>query len=233
MALTKPQKKETDLADIDVQEAYSATEEFINKHQQTILIVTSAIALAIVGYFVFTTFYLAPMEKEAQAQIFHAQQYFERDSFRLALNGQADNMGFIEIMDDYGMTTTGNLASYYAGICYLRLGEFDEAIDHLSSFSSDDDVLSSMALGAMGDAYMEQENEDKGISYYVKAANNNKNDFTAPIFLFKAGMSMEKNGQYGDALKMYERIQADYPKSPEAKDIQKYLTRVKEKQQAG
>ena len=221
-------KKETDLVDIDVQEAYSKTEEFINNNQQTITIITAVVAVIIGGYFAFTQLYLKPQEEQAQSDIFKAQQHFERDSFRLALNGTPGSMGFLEIIDEYGMTKTANLANFYAGICYLRLKEFDSAIDYLDDFGSDDDVLSSIALGSMGDAYMELGETDKGINYYVKAANNNTNEFSAPIYLFKAGLSMENEGRYKDAKEMYERIQADYPDSAEGRDIARYLARVKE-----
>ena len=229
----KPKKKETDLVDIDVQEAYSVTEEFINKNQQVITIITVGIALIIGGYFAFNQFYVKPQEARAQVDIFPAQRFFEQDSFRLALNGFGDNLGFLGIIDEYGMTKTGNLANYYAGICYLRMSEFDSAIEYLKDFSSDDDVLGSMALGAIGDAYMELEEEDEGINYYVKAADNNKNEFSAPLFLFKAGLGMEKNGRLNDAKEMYKRIQNDYPESQEGRDIVRYLTRVEEKIQAG
>ena len=50
-----------------------------------------------------------------------AEIYFEKDSFNLALNGDLNSAGFIDIADDYSSTKTGKLANYYAGICYLNL----------------------------------------------------------------------------------------------------------------
>ena len=93
--------------------------------------------------------YLAPLEEDAQTEMFMAELYFQKDSFALALNGDEQYEGFLSISDDYGLTKAGNLANYYAGLCYLNLGEFENAIDYFSDFSSDDIILSSLALGCI------------------------------------------------------------------------------------
>jgi tetratricopeptide (TPR) repeat protein len=159
--------------------------------------------------------------------MFGAVNHFERDSFRLALNGDGSFLGFNDIIDEYGSTPAGNLAHYYAGISNLRLGNFDEAISQLQSFSSDDLIISTMALGAIGDAYSELNDNEEAVSYYVKAVENNPNDFTTPIFLFKAGLMYEILGDWEEALRYYKRIETEYPKSKEARDIQKYITRAR------
>ena len=210
-----------------VEEALSKTEHFIEKNQKIILYVVGALVVLIGGYMAFKKFYLGPKEKEAQSQMFWAEKYFEKDSLNLALNGDGNYLGFIDIIDEYGMTKSADLAHYYAGMCYLKKGQFEEAIDYLEDFDSDDQIVCSMAKGALGDAYMELGDNDKALDYYMKAADNNNNLFTTPMFLMKAGWTYEIMGNYAEALKLYERIRKDYYKSYESREIEKYIARAK------
>ena len=209
-----------------VEHALSNSELFIEKNQKIIMYVVGAIVLIIGGYIGFKKFYLAPKEKEAQSQMFWAERYFEKDSLNLALNGDGNNPGFIDIIDQYGMTKSANLANYYAGMCFLKKGQFEEAINYLKKFDSNDLIVSSMAKGAIGDAYMELGDNEKAIDYYIKAISNN-NLFTTPMFLMRAGWTYENMGNYTEALKLYELIQKEFYKSSESREIEKYITRAK------
>lgn len=210
-----------------VEEALSNTEHFIEKNQKIIMYVVAAIVIIIGGYMIFKKFYLAPKEEEAQKQIFWAERYFEKDSLDLALNGDGVNLGFLDIIDEYGITKTANLAHYYAGICLLKQGQYDEAIDYLEDFDSDDQLVGPMAEGAIGDANMELGDNDQALEHYLKAANMQDNQFSTPMFLMKAGWTYEIMGNYEEALKLYERIRTDYYKSVEWREIEKYIARAK------
>ena len=120
---------------VAVEEAFSKTEQFIEQNQKIILIIIGIIIVVILGFFGFKRFYLAPREKEAQGQMFMAQKYFEQDSIRKALNGDGQYLGFLAIIDEYGMTKSSNLSHYYAGMCYLKLGQFESAVEQLKKFS--------------------------------------------------------------------------------------------------
>jgi tetratricopeptide (TPR) repeat protein len=135
--------------------------------------------------------------------------------------------GFLSIIDDYGMTKASNLSKYYAGVCYLKLGNYDEAIDYLKSFKGKDQIIGPMAKGALGDAYMEKNESSKAASYYMEAAEMNENEFTTPLFLMKAGWTYELLADYDKAVKVYERIKYDFPASNEAREIDKYIARAK------
>ena len=209
-----------------VEEAFGKTEQFIEKNQKIILIVVGAIILIVLGYFGFKRLYLTPREKEAQSQMFMAEKYFETDSVTKALKGDGNYLGFLDIIDQYKFTKSANLSHYYAGICYLKKGEFQNAIDQLNDFSSGDELVAPMAIGAMGDAYMELNNTDKAIDYYLKAADKRKNDLTSPAFLMKAGMAYELEGKNDLALKIYLRIKTEFARSSEGRDIDKYIARL-------
>lgn len=211
---------------VDVQGVYSKTESFIENNKKVLSMVLGGIVVVIGLYFAYTQIYLGPKEIEAQSSIFMAEKYFEKDSLDKAINGDGVNYGFIDIIDEYSGTKTANLAHYYLGISYLRTGSYEDAIEQLKAFSSDDIMISSIAIGAIGDAYMELGNVDDAISYYEKAAKNNENELTTPMYLFKAGLAYEEKGDYAKAFDKYTTIKKDFSDSSEGRTIEKYLARA-------
>jgi len=211
---------------VAVEEAFSKTEQFIENNQKIILIVIGAIIVIVLGFFGFKRLYLAPKEKEAQGQMFMAEKYFGLDSLNKALNGDGNYLGFLDIIDQYGITKSADLAHYYAGICYLKKGDFENAIKYLKHFKSNDEMVQPMATGAIGDAYMELNQVDKALDYYLKAANEKKNELTTPMLLMKAGWVYEDLGKYDQALAIYKRIKNEYPRSEEGNDIDKYIGKM-------
>lgn len=211
---------------VDVQEVYSKTETFINENKNTLSTVVAVIAVIIGGYFAYNSFYLAPMQDEAQEQMFMAEKYFAKDSMNLAIHGDAQNLGFLEIADQYSGTKAGNLAYYYLGIAFLKTGQFEAAIDALEDFEGDETIMESIKYGAMGDAYMELGDYNKAVSNYEKAATVVKNDFSTPMYLLKAGQTYELLGDYDEAVDTYSKIKSDFRTSAEAADIEKYIARA-------
>jgi len=171
-------------------------------------------------------FYSLPREAKAKEQIFVAEQYFEKDSFNLAINGDGNYPGFLDIIADYGGTKAGKLAKYYTGISNLHLGNYQEAIDYLEKFSTDDLLLAPVALGATGDAYSELGNKEKAVKLYMEAAELNPNKFTSPVYFLKAGIIYEAIGNKEKALAVYKIIKEKYAESSEGRTIDKYIARL-------
>ncbi|WP_310559749.1 tetratricopeptide repeat protein [Flavobacterium sp.] len=205
----------------------SKTEDFVAKNQRIIIGVVGAIALMTVGYLAYQKFVSAPKEEEAAIEMFVAQQNFQKategvasDSlYKLALNGSEGKFGFIKIADEYAGTDAGNLANYYSGVAYLNTGKYTEAIEYLGKFKSDDIVLSAMAKGAIGDAYSQKNQPKEALENYVKAAESDKNNFTTPRFLLKAGKTALALGNKEDALKYFTDIKDNFDASSEAATI--------------
>lgn len=212
---------------VAVEEALGKTEQFIERHQNLLMYGILGVILLVLGYFGYQRFYITPMEKDAQEEIFMAQKYFEMDSLNRALYGDGNALGFIDIIDDYGRTSTGNLAKYYAGICYLRMGDFEEAINYLRKHDPSDNIIGPMALGAIGDAYLELNEPNRAAGYYMDAADENINDFTTPMFLYKAGMTYELLADYNNAFKAYDRIYREFYRSSEGRTIERNIAKVK------
>ncbi len=210
-----------------VENALTKTEMFIENNRKILMIIIGAIIVVVGGYLGYKKFYIAPMESEAHQEMFMAEQYFAKDSFNLALKGDAQYPGFLTIIDQYGSTKAGNLSDYYAGVCYLNLGQFDKSIEYLSDFSTNDKLLYPVSQGAMGDACMELGKTEEALTYYKKAADEKPNDFTSPIYMMKAGFALEKLNKWEEALAIYERIDKEYNKTNEGRKIEKYITRAK------
>lgn len=210
----------------NIEHALTRTEQYIEDNQKSLLIIVGVIVALILMFFGYKRYLLAPKEKEANSQMYVAERYFERDSFNLALNGDGSYPGFLEIIDEYGMTKSANLACYYAGISYLRLGDYEEAIRLLKKFDSNDKMLGPVSLGAIGDAYVELGELEKAAGYFKKAGTFNKNPFTSPVYLMKLVLVYEKTGKTKDALAICNKIKSQYPNSLEGRNIEKYIARL-------
>lgn len=211
----------------NLEEALTKTEQYIENNQKRLSIIALVILVIAGGILSFNKFYLAPREDKVQAEIYQAQRYFEKDSFKLALNGDENYPGFLDIIENYGSTKAGQLSNYYVGISYLRTGDFNNAIKYLEDFSCDDFLINQLSIAATGDAYLELGKANKAADLYIKASSDNENGFSTPIYLQKAGMAYEIAGDYKKALKAYTRIETDFIKSSEARDIEKYISRSK------
>ena len=212
----------------NVESALSKTELWIEEHQNLIYgIIAGVIVLA--GIIWGVKALNDKRNANASKEIFTAQKYFEKESYEAALVGDGNYLGFTEVYDSYSGTKTGKLAAYYAGISYMKLGKYEEAIDYLKKYNGNDEILAPMALGAIGDCYMELDDMNNAVAYYEKAANKTKNEFTGPMFLNKAALTYEIMGNYAAALKCYKALKADYPLSNEAYEVGRYISAMEEK----
>jgi tetratricopeptide (TPR) repeat protein len=192
----------------------------------------SAIGIALVlililGYFGYKQYILDPKEKQASEAMFRAEEYFRADSIRLALNGDAVNAGFAKIITRYSGTKAADLAAFYAGSCYLKLGDFNNAVKYLKDFKTSAVQVQAKAYGLLGDAYSELNKKDEAAEQYKKAGTYfDQDEVISPEYLFRAGYLYESMGKSQDAIAMYQLIKTKYPGSPRGFDIDRYLARL-------
>ncbi len=210
----------------NVEQTLTKTEHFLEQNYRPLLYVLVG-AVVLVGIFWLLKMYTSKQNEEALSQMYMAEQYFGEDSLKLALNGDGNNLGFIDIAKEYKNTKSGKLANFYAGTCLMHLGEYEEAVNYLNKYRLDDEVLTPQARGLIGDAKVELGDNASGIKNYLEAAKLADNAFHSPIYLMKAGMLYESEANYAEALKIYEQIQEKYPDSNEGRSIDKYIARVK------
>jgi len=201
------------------------TETWMERHPKTVIGVAVAIALMVGGYFGYR-YYISNLNNEAQQMMFQAIHYFEADSVDLALNGDGNNPGFREIVQDYKRTEAANLANYYAGACYLKLGKWELARLYLEDFSAKDLLVQPRAYSLIGDTYMEEKNYEKAAEFYSKAADYNPNKYFTPTYLMKAALAFEKNNQKEEAIQAYNRIIEEFWDSAEYQDARKYKAKL-------
>jgi tetratricopeptide (TPR) repeat protein len=221
------QVKEKDEQLIDVEETLNSWEKKIEENKKSYGLILGAAILVVGIYFAWAKLYVAPQEAEAQSQMFYAERYFAKDSLDKAMFGDGNFLGFNDIIQEYGVTSAANLSHYYMGIGFLRKGEFQNAIDHLKKFSSGDQIVASIALGAIGDAHTELGNLDEAADYYLKAARKNNNKFSTPIYLLRAGIIFEDLARPSEAIKVYEKIRDEFSETNEGRDIEKFLARAR------
>lgn len=212
-------------------ETASKTEAFVERNQKYIFIIIGLVALVVLGSLGYKEFIAKPKQENAMNDMFQAQKYFdeatnavEKDSlYNLALNGGEGKFGMLDIISEYSGTPAANLASYYAGTAYFRLKDYKNAVEYLSNFKSDDEVIAAVSKGDIGDAFVQLNQPEDALGYYEEAANMRDNGYTAPMFLFKAGITALDLGDASKALSYFEKIKEDYSSATEAANIDVFI----------
>ena len=221
-------------------ETASKSEQWVEKNSKPLFAGLVIIAALILAYLAYNKYIKEPKELEAADELAYSKSFFDQaqtntvaaDSlYNLALNGTDGKYGLLDIVDNYGSTNAGNLAKYMAGISYLKMKDYQNAITHLSNFSTDDQILGGLALGNIGDAFAEINQPEEALEYYEKAANFKSNDFTSPIYLMKAGRTAMDLKEFKKAENLFNKIKDNYSKSEEGQEIDVFIQRAKFAQQ--
>jgi TolA-binding protein len=208
-----------------LKEKLAGAESWLEQNPKIVVGIAAAILIIVGGYFAFN-YYKNNQNSEAQKEMFQAVYYFEADSLDKALNGDGNNMGFLEITEEYGITDAGNLANFYAGVSYLKQGKYDLARLYLEDFSADDLLIQARAYSLIGDSYMEEEKYDDAAKFYDKAANYKPNKYFSPTYLMKEALAYEKLNQNDKAREVYDEIINQYWDSSEYQNARKFKARL-------
>ncbi|CAL2083665.1 tetratricopeptide repeat protein [Tenacibaculum sp. 190524A02b] len=218
-------------------EVANKSEEWIEKNSKPLFYGLVGVAALILVYLAYNKFIAEPSEVNASNELAYPRTFFDKaatstgqaaDSlYNLGLEGGEGKYGFVDIAKSFSGTKAGNLANYYAGISYLKMKKYEEAIEYLSSFKSDDELLGPTALGAIGDAFADINQPEEALDYYQKAANQKDNEFTSPLFLFKAAQIAMELKDYSKAENLFSTIKQKYPETDQGRDIEKYINSAK------
>jgi len=208
-----------------IKEKLVGVEHWVEQNPKIIFGVLGAIVLLVGGYFGYR-YWINSQDDLAQREMFQAVRYFEADSLELSLNGNGNELGFLQIIDDYGMTPAAKLANFYVGIIYLRQGKFKPAILYLEDFQSKDLLVQARAYSLIGDAYMELKDFENAVVYYNKAAAYKPNKYFSPTYLMKAALAYEKLNRNDKAKEVYQEIIEKYWDSSEFQNARKFKARL-------
>ncbi len=227
-------KKEVNAQDAAVAEAVGRTETFFENNGKKVMWALLAVVLVIAGGYAYKALVLDTNAQKAQELIVEAQLRLEGENpdYLLALNGNENGAGLLDVIDQYGSTPTGNLAKHYAGICYLRLGDLENAEKYLSKYSAADglaaEIVNAQNLGLRGDIAVENGDYAAAAALYKKAVAASDNNYTAPLYLYKQGLALKAAGDNAAAATCFEQISALYPASLEAREADKLLGSINE-----
>lgn len=188
-----------------LREKLSNTELYFEKHKNVVFSIIGALLLIVIGYFLFN-YYVRTQNHKAEVDMFQAIFYYEADSLNKALNGDGNNYGFLDIIDNYPLTKAADLAHFYTGSIYLKQGDFDEAISQLNKFKAKDIAVQPRAYSLIGDAYMEKNDANNAIKFYKMAAEYMPNEYLTPEYLEKEAAAYESLKNYESASDCYNEI---------------------------
>lgn len=222
-------KKIENQEEIVVAEAVSKTEKFFEENGKKVVIALVVLLLLVAGGYAYKYLVMDKNETAAAELIVAAQENFagETPNYDLALNGDESGAGFLAVADEYGSTKAGNIANHYAGICYLHLGDLENAAKYLAKYKAVKglaaEVVNAQNLGLQGDVAVEQGDYAKAAKFFKKAVEASENNYTAPTYLYKQGLALAAAGEVEAAKACYKAITEKYPTSMEARDAEKLL----------
>lgn len=219
--------------EVKIENALSKTEIFFEKNWKALTAVVVVILVLVGGVYAYQGLYLAPKGKKAADAMYVAQQLFAQEDYATALNGDGNNLGFADVADNYSGTRQARLAAHYAGICSLKEGDADAALEYLSKYKATKGVpnaiINAQNEGLKADIYAEKGDLVNAVKHYQKAVAAGDNVLTTPMYLKKLGMAHEAAGNFAEAVKAYRKVADNYPTSLEARDIEKYASAAEQK----
>ena len=210
-----------------IETALDKTELFFQKNTKQLLIGLLVVVIIVGGYFGYEYAIKRPRAVKAAEMMFVAEQLFAAEDYATALEGDGSNAGFLDVVEQYGSTRTGRLAAHYAGICYMKTGDMDAALDYLGRYKAVKGapgvIINAQNLGLQGDIYTDKGDYAKAEEMYRKAVDAADNVLSTPYYLRKLAFVYAEQGKTDKALEACKRIKTDYSSSLEARDIDKLI----------
>lgn len=219
--------KEVKIENEVVVSAVTKVEQFLENNKKCIWGAIAAVVVIAGVSYLYYKFAYQPKKAEALEQMYKAEASFRAGNYDIALNGDGNDLGFKEIISEYG-SKAGKAVYFYAAVCEMEEGNADEALTYLAKYSTKDQIMAGRAEALKGDAYCAKEEYAKAATCFTKAAKLSDNTFSA-AYLLKAGLAYEALGENEKALKAYNTIKDEYPASLEAFEIDKYIARLEVK----
>jgi TolA-binding protein len=196
-------------------------------------IAIGTLALIVIGYLGYRQFMWKPANEKSKESYFIALNAITNEDSNIAMDtskagAKTDPIKKLQkSVKKYDGKIGGEVSKYLLASQYMRKGKYKEALTLLENVSVEDTYVSVEVIGLQGDCQSELNKFEEAYELYKTAANMNANNFTSPMYLFKAGLVAEQLKKYDLAKAHFETIAVQYPKSFYAKEknLEAYIAR--------
>ncbi|HLG40881.1 MAG TPA: tetratricopeptide repeat protein [Chitinophagaceae bacterium] len=202
--------------------------DFWERNSKLVSIVFTVLVLGVGGYFIYKNYIQKPKEEKATDAMFKAEEYYRKDSTNLALKGDGQYLGFLKIIDRYSGTEAGNLACFYAGVCYLKLDDNQNAVKYLKKFSTSSRPVKARVYKLLADASGDLGKYADALDYYKKSASTFADDKenSAEALLLAAYLADKVMKNQKEAIELYKELIEKYPATTQKTDAENYLAQL-------
>ena len=210
-------KKEKNENNINIDEMYTKTEQFVDKHRKTLTYGLGGLAAIVLSITAYQYLVQGPANVKAEIAIFPAEHYFSKDSIELAQYGDGFSAGLEEIMEEHSGTYAASRAAYMVGVANRDAGLFEEAIEEFEQVSLNDNIIKPFALAGIGDCYIELGDYESAEPYFDDAARAADNGLAANAiasnFHYKRALVLIELGRTEEAKEELGHIVEEHPNS--------------------
>jgi tetratricopeptide (TPR) repeat protein len=191
-----------------------------NKNLRVITYTIGGLLVATIGYLAYYQFVKVPKAKKSEDSYWYGMNLIAQDSTDMAIQELQSQV------KKFDGLTGGENAQFLLASQYMKKGDFKKALTELEKVNVKDSYVSAMVVGLQGDCNSQMKKYKEAAALYQKAAKVDVNEFTSPMYLFKAGLVSEELQDYASALKFYEEIKDQFTTFANQKTIDKYIARV-------
>jgi TolA-binding protein len=162
---------------------------------------------------------------KATSELGKISSYYDQGKYDVAINGnlQENVRGLQSIVDDYGSTKAGELATFYLADCYYAQGNYDKALQYFLDVHVSDELISASAIAGAAACYEAQANYEKAATTYEKAAFKYTKDVNAAENMFHAAKNYLAAGNKEKAAELFKKVKKDHQTAAIARDIDRWI----------
>ncbi len=196
----------------------SRSQEFFEDNRNVIIGVIGGLVLLAVAIVAWRA-YQSNRSSEAQELLGAILTEYEAGNYQAALDGTDTTPGLLEIAEDYGSTSTGEQATFFAADALYQLGETDRALEMFEDYGGSG-LIGASALA--GQAAIAEQNGDAATAagLYERAANAFESPASTPGYLLDAARAHLAANEAGEAETALLRIVEEWEDTPEASTAQ-------------
>ncbi|WP_176696981.1 tetratricopeptide repeat protein [Candidatus Kryptonium thompsonii] len=208
---------------------YYKAREFVEKNKKILSYILTGVIIIVAGIIIYRNNVKAENER-AEALLSKIIGYYDNGDYKTAIDGipQRNIQGLKYIVENYGGTDAGEIATYYLASAYFMLGDYDNALKYFKKYDGNDKLLFSASLAGIASIYEIKGEYKKAGEYFEKAAQRFRENILVPEYLYNAARNYKLAGEREKALRLYERIKKDYPNFAKIRDVEIYIASLKD-----